>query len=59
MDRRREDGVGFGEAGGRLVELRERQRRLQFEAARLLRLRGGDRGEEGLFRRRRVRRITL
>jgi len=33
FDRRREDGVRFGGAAGRLVELGERERRAQFEAA--------------------------
>ena len=42
--------MGVGTAGGRLVELGQRKRRLQFEAARLLRLRDGDGGEEALFR---------
>ena len=36
FERRREDGVGVGRAARRLVELRKRQRRAQFEAARPL-----------------------
>ena len=48
FERRREDGVGFGEAAGRLIEFGQRQRRAQFEAARTLlvrrpRLRSGGR----------------
>ena len=39
----------FGGAAGRVIELGERKRRAQFEAASLLRLRDGDGGEEGLF----------
>jgi hypothetical protein len=41
------------------IHFRERQRRLQFEAARLLRLRDGDGGLEGFFGRRKIRRIAL
>ena len=36
FERGREDGVGIGGAGGRLVELGERKRRAQVEAARAL-----------------------
>ena len=49
FERGREDGVGFGGAAGRLVELGERQRREQREAARALPLRDGDGGLEGVF----------
>jgi hypothetical protein len=45
----REDGVGFGEAGCRLIDLGQRQRSAQFEAARLLALRDGYGGEEGFL----------
>ena len=48
FERGREDGVGVGGAGGRLVELGERKRRAQFEAARSLLLRDGDGGLEAL-----------
>jgi hypothetical protein len=51
--------VGFGGAVGRLAELRERQRRLQFEAARLLLLRDGDCREKSLLGRRFIRRTAL
>ena len=54
FERRREDGVGFGRAGGRLVELGERKRGAQFEAARALLLRDRDGGQESFFRRRGV-----
>jgi hypothetical protein len=43
FDRRGKNCVSVGGAAGRLVELREWQRRLQFEASRLLRLRDADR----------------
>ena len=46
----REDGVGFGGAAGRLIELGERQRRAQAPTARALLLRDGDGGLEGFFR---------
>jgi hypothetical protein len=59
FERLREHGVGLRRAGGRLVELGERQSRLQYEASRFLRLRDLDGGEEGLFGRRRVRGIAL
>ena len=48
LERRREDRVGFGGAAGRLVEFGERERRAQFEAARPLLFRDGDRGQEGI-----------
>ena len=43
--------MGFGGARGRLVELGERKRRAQFEAACALLFRDGDGGQEGFFRR--------
>jgi len=43
-ERGSEDGVGVDRATGRLVELRQRERRLQFEAPRLQGLRDGDSG---------------
>ena len=47
----REHGAGVGEAGGRLIELRQRQRGAQFEAARPLScFATAMRGQEGLFR---------
>ena len=55
----REDGVGVGGAGGRLVELGERQRRAQFEAARALLLRDSDGGQESVFRRRGIGGVAL
>ena len=51
--------MGFDWAGGRLVELGQRQRRAQFEAARSLLLRDGDGGQEGFFRRRGVGGVAL
>ena len=42
FERRREDGVSFDGAAGRLIELRERQRRSQAPAAGALLLRYGD-----------------
>ena len=59
FERGREDGVGVGGAAGRLVELGERERRAQFEAARALLLRDGDGGPERFFRGRGVGRIAL
>ena len=59
FERRREDGVGFGGAAGRLIELGERERRAQFEAARALPLRDGDGRLESFFRGRGVRGIAL
>ena len=49
FERGREDVVGFDEAGGGLVELRQRQRGQQAEAARALLARDGDGGEVGLL----------
>jgi hypothetical protein len=57
--RRREDGVGVGGAGGRLIELGERKRRAQFEAARPLTLSDGDGGPQGFFGGRHARGIAL
>ena len=51
--------MGVGGAAGRLIKLRQRQRRAQLEAPRLLLLRDGDGGEEGFLGRRRIRRIAL
>ena len=51
--------MGVDGASGRLIELRERKRRAQFEAARALLLRDGDGGQEGFFRGRGVSRIAL
>ena len=51
--------MGVGGAGGRLVELGERKRGAQFEAARALLLRDGDGGQEGFFRRRGVGGVAL
>ena len=59
FERGREDGVGVGGAGGRLVELGERQRRAQFKTARGLLLRDGDGGQEGFFRGRGVGGVAL
>ena len=59
FERRREDGVGFGGAGGRLVEFRERERSAQFEAARALLFRDCDGGLVGVFGGRRVGGIAL
>jgi hypothetical protein len=47
FERRREDGGRPGGAAARLIKLRQRQRRAQLEAPRLLLLRDGDGGEEG------------
>ena len=49
FERGRENGVGVGGAAGRLIELRQRQRRAQLEAPRLLLLRDRDGGEEGFL----------
>ena len=51
--------MGVGGAAGRLIKLRQRQRRAQLETPRLLLLRDGDSGEECFLGRRRVRRIAL
>ena len=51
--------MGLGGAAGRLIELGERQRRAQFEAARALLLRDRDGGQESLFRRRGVGGVAL
>ena len=51
--------MGVGGAGGRLIELGQRKRGAQFEAARALLLRDGDGGQEGFFRRSGVGRIAL
>ena len=49
FERWREDGVGVGRAARRLVELRKRQRRTQFEAARPLLFCDADGGPQGFF----------
>jgi hypothetical protein len=54
-----EYGMGVGSAAGGLVELRQRQRRAQPVAPRLLLQRNGDGGEERFLGRRRLRRIAL
>ena len=54
FERGREDSVGVGGTAGRLVELGERERRAQAEAACALFLRDRDRGLEGFFGRRGV-----
>ena len=59
FERRREDGVGLDGAAGRLIELGERQRRAQFEAARALLLRDGDGGQESFFRGRGIGGVAL
>ena len=59
FERGREDGMGFGGAAGRLIELGERKRRAQFEAARALLLRDRDGGQESFFRRRGVGGVAL
>ena len=51
--------MGVGGAAGRLIELGERQRRAQFEAARALLLRDGDGGQEGFLGGRGVGGIAL
>ncbi len=51
--------MGLDGAVGRLVELRQRERRAQFEAARALLLRDGDGGQEGLFCRRGIGGVAL
>ena len=55
----RENGLGFGGAGNRLVEFGQRQRGAQFEAARALLLRDGNGGQESLFRGRGVGGVAL
>ena len=55
LDRRRQHGVRIGGA----IELRQRQRGAQFEAARFLRLRDGDRGLQRLLGRRGIGRAAL
>src|ERR1700722_7234131 len=55
----REDGVGFGRAAGGLVELGERERCAQLEAARALTLSDGDGGLERLLGARRLGWVTL
>ena len=59
FERGREDGVRVGGAGGRLVELRQPERRLQAEAKRALRSRDGDGGAIGVFGAGRICRLGL
>ena len=59
FERGREHRVGVGEAGVRLIEFGQRQRRAQFEAARALLLGDGDGGQEGVFRGRGVGGVAL
>ena len=59
LERRREDGVGFGGAAGRLIEPGEREGSAQFEASCSLLLRDGDGGAERFLRRRWVGGIVL
>ena len=59
FQRGRENGVGFGGAAGRLIEVGERERRAQFETAGALLLRDGDGGQEGVFRGRRIGGVAL
>ena len=49
LERGCKHGVRVGVAARRTIELRERERGAQLEAARLLGLRDGDGGEERLF----------
>jgi hypothetical protein len=58
-ERGSEHGMGVGDAATRLIKLRQRQRRLQCEAPRLLLPRDGDGSEEGFLGRRSVCRIAL
>ena len=51
--------MGVGGAAGRLIKLRQRERRAQFETPRLLLLRNRDGGEQGFLDRHGVRRIAL
>ena len=59
VDRRRQHGVGIGVAIGRATKVRQRQRGTQFEAARFLRPRDGDRGLQRLLGRRGIGRVAL
>ena len=59
FERGREDGVGFGQAAGRVIELSERKHRAQPEAARLLLLCDFDGTQERFFGGCRIRRIAL
>ena len=51
--------MGFEDAGGRSVKIRQRQRTEQLETFCLLLLRDGDGGEKGLFGLKRICRIVL
>jgi hypothetical protein len=57
--RAREDGVRLRVTAGGAIELGQRQRRAQFEAARSLLLRDRDCGQEGFFCRRRIGGVLL
>ena len=59
LDRRGEHGVRISVAIGRSIEVRERQRRAQFEAACFLRLRDGDRSLQRLLGHRGIARVAL
>ena len=59
LKRGREDGVRIGATAGRLIELGERERSAQAEAARPLTLSDGNGGPVGFFGGRRIRRIAL
>jgi hypothetical protein len=59
LERGGEDGVGFDGAGGRLIELGERKRRAQFEAARALLFRDTERRQEGFCCRRGIGGVLL
>jgi len=58
FERRREYGLRVNSATGRLIKLRQNQRRAQLEALGHLLLRDGNGGEEGFLRQRRVRWIA-
>jgi len=59
LERRRQHGVAVAGAVRALIVLRERKRRAQLEAARLLMLRNGDGAKERLFDRRNALPISL
>src|SRR5277367_6810087 len=59
LERGREDVMRLDRTGGRLIELRERERRAQFEAARPLLSRDGDGELERFLGRGEVRVIAL
>ena len=59
FERGREDGVSIGQTADRLVELGQRQRRAQLEAARALLFCDSDGGQERFFRRRGIGGVAL